>query len=332
LDYTYAVISGSVRVDVNGNGLADVEDADGVPGVTVRLLDAGEQEVGTTVTAVDGSFIFANVAPGSYTVVEIDPAGYVSTGANQINVAAASGQQLGGYVFLDTQTGNIGDRVWEDLNGNGLQDAGEAGLSNVVVRLLDAEGTEVASTQTDTNGVFLFSAQLPGAYVLDVSAPEDFEPTRYHVGDDRTLDNDINPLTGLSDLILLTAGQTNLSADAGFVLPALVNGYVFVDNDADLLRDTGDSSITNILVRLVSDGWVVASTNTDAFGYYEFGSVMPGVVSVLVARADAVLLAVPESEDERRNRAVPDVEGVDAVIVRTVLSGEGVLENGQPKL
>lgn len=326
LDYTYAVISGSVRVDVNGNGLADVEDADGVPGVTVRLLDAGEQEVGTTVTAVDGSFIFANVAPGSYTVVEIDPAGYVSTGANQINVAAASGQQLGGYVFLDTQTGNIGDRVWEDLNGNGLQDAGEAGLSNVVVRLLDAEGTEVASTQTDTNGVFLFSAQLPGAYVLDVSAPEDFEPTRYHVGDDRTLDNDINPLTGLSDLILLTAGQTNLSADAGFVLPALVNGYVFVDNDADLLRDTGDSSITNILVRLVSDGWVVASTNTDAFGYYEFGSVMPGVVSVLVSRADAVLLAVPESEDERRNRAVPDVEGVDAVIVRTVLSGEGVLE------
>ena len=326
LDYTHAVISGSVRVDVNGNGRVDVEDAAGLAGVTVRLLDAGEQEVGTTTTAVDGSFVFADLAPGSYTVVESDPAGYVSTSANQINVTATSGQQLGGYVFLDTQTGSLGDRVWEDLNGNGVQDAGEAGLSNVVVRLLNAEGTEVAVTQTDTNGVFLFSAQLPGAYVLDVAAPQGFEPTRYQIGEDRALDNDINPLTGFSDLILLTAGQTNRAADAGFVLPALVKGYVFLDNNDDLLRDTGDSSITNILVRLVSDGWVVASTNTDETGYYAFDNVMPGVVTVLVSRTEAVLLAVPESEDERRNRAVPDGEGVDAVIVRTVLSGEGMLE------
>ena len=234
------------------------------------------------------------------------------------------------YTFTINVAGySIGDFVWEDLNGNGVQDSGEPGLSNVVVRLLDVHGTEVATTLTDVNGMYLFSEQLPGAYVLDVAAPAGYEPTRYQQGDDPALDNDINPLTGLSDLVMLTAGQTNLTADAGFVVPAVVRGYVFRDNNGDMLRNIGDSTLTNVLVCLMVDGYVVASTNTDAVGYYEFSSVMPGVVSVLVSRVDATLVGVPDTHDERRNRAIPDLEGLDAVIVHTVLSGEGV-RDGQP--
>jgi protocatechuate 3,4-dioxygenase beta subunit len=327
LDYTTASISGRVLVDVNGNGQVDAEDVNGISGVTVKLLDADNNQVGQQVTGADGAFTFANLLPGSYTLVETDPAGYVSTSANQLSVTVTSGQESRGHAFLDTRNGNIGDFVWEDLNGNGVQDSGEPGLSNVVVRLLDVHGVEVASTLTDANGMYLFSERLPGAYVLDVAAPAGYVPTRYQQGDAPALDNDINPLTGLSDLVMLTAGQTNLTADAGFVVPAVVRGYAFIDTVSDLLRDTGDTTVTNLPVHLMVDGVVVASTNTDASGYYEFGAVPPGVVSVLVPRMGSKLVGVPNTDDERRNRAVD--AGEDAVIVYTVLSGAGVLD-GRP--
>ena len=76
------------------------------------------------------------------------------------------------------------------------------------------------------------------------------------------------------------------------------------------------------------DGVVIASTNTDAVGYYEFSEVPPGVVSVLVSRVGATLVDVPAEGhaaygDERRNRAI--ASGEDAVIVHTVVSGAGIL-------
>lgn len=52
----------------------------------------------------------------------------------------------------------IGNRVWNDTNGNGRQDAGESGISGVVVGLYDSGGTFIASVTTDSNGNFLFSS------------------------------------------------------------------------------------------------------------------------------------------------------------------------------
>ena len=331
LDVQYATVAGAVRVDRNGNGLVDVEDVSGIGGVTVRLLDAVSNVVATTATAGDGSYVFTNLLPGAYTVVETDPASYVSTGDtsapndNGVPVTLTSGLVSGGHVFLDAQTGSIGNWVWEDLNGNGLQDAGEPGLSNVVVRLLDANGVELDSAQTGTNGVFGFSNRVPAFYLLKFEAPSGYVATVIHAGTDTAADSDADPYSGYSGLISLQSGQTNLAWDAGFYLPALVKGYVFKDSNADNLRDSGDASLTNVLVRLVVGGVVVASTNTDSTGHYQFADVPAGTVSVLVSRVDATLTGVPVSEDQRRNRALADTEGADAYIAYTVLSGQGVL-------
>ena len=50
------------------------------------------------------------------------------------------------------QKASIGDKVWADCNNNGLQDAGEAGVPGITVKLLDASGNVVATTLTDING------------------------------------------------------------------------------------------------------------------------------------------------------------------------------------
>jgi hypothetical protein len=51
----------------------------------------------------------------------------------------------------------IGNRVWHDLNANGIQDPGELGLAGVVVKLTDTGGN-VAQATTDAAGYFLFSS------------------------------------------------------------------------------------------------------------------------------------------------------------------------------
>jgi len=247
-----------------------------------------------------------------------------------------SGEVKGGEVEDHQFTfGAIGDRTWYDANNNGLQDADETALTNVTVQIFSADDTLLGTEVTDADGRYLFTGLPAGTYYLTFSAPTNYLPTTPRVGEDRSLDSDIDPQTGRSDPITLATGEMmNRTVDAGFVMSAVVNGYVFVDTINDMLFDTNtnDQPITNVLVSLVVDGKVFASTNTDANGCYKFGAVPPGVVSVLVSRAGSELVGIPTEGDvaygdERRNRAVD--AGEDAVIVHTVLSGAGVLD-GRP--
>ena len=51
----------------------------------------------------------------------------------------------------------IGNLVWEDTNGNGIQDGGEPGISGVTVKLYKA-GAEISSATTDAQGNYIFSS------------------------------------------------------------------------------------------------------------------------------------------------------------------------------
>ncbi|MFM8420583.1 MAG: Calx-beta domain-containing protein [Verrucomicrobiota bacterium] len=66
---------------------------------------------------------------------------------------------------------SIAGEIWEDLNSNGVQDASEAFLGEVVVNLYDCDGNPVNSLVT-TNGQYLFKR---------LSAPDDASPTEYMV-------------------------------------------------------------------------------------------------------------------------------------------------------
>jgi uncharacterized repeat protein (TIGR01451 family) len=76
---------------------------------------------------------------------------------------------------------SLGNLVWEDLNNDGLVTAGEPGIPGIPVNLyLDADnngtpdGPAIASTVTDGNGNYLFSALLPDTYLVEVVAPAQY--------------------------------------------------------------------------------------------------------------------------------------------------------------
>jgi hypothetical protein len=51
---------------------------------------------------------------------------------------------------------SIGDYVWDDINQNGKQDAGEPGMPNILVKLYDEVGGLVDATVTNSQGLYKF--------------------------------------------------------------------------------------------------------------------------------------------------------------------------------
>lgn len=49
----------------------------------------------------------------------------------------------------------LGDKVWNDANKNGIQDAGEFGIPGVKVILKDKDGNFLEKTETNANGKYV---------------------------------------------------------------------------------------------------------------------------------------------------------------------------------
>ena len=159
-------------------------------GVTVALLNEDGTPVQgangdpmTVMTDENGAYQFVGLAPGAYRVVIVDPdkgdlAGllptqaYTGRGATQAAVTI-SDASVQGVDFGLVAPATIGDRVWNDADGNGA-DNGESGVPGVTVILKDANGVEVARTTTDANGNYRFAGLVPGTYTVDIEVPAGF--------------------------------------------------------------------------------------------------------------------------------------------------------------
>ena len=159
-------------------------------GVTVALLNEdgtpvldAEGNPMTATTDEKGAYQFVGLAPASYRVVIVDPdkgdlAGLIPTqaytgkGATEaaVTITDASVQ---GVDFGLVAPATIGDRVWNDADGNGA-DNGEPGVPGVTVILKDANGVEVGRTTTDANGNYRFAGLVPGTYTVDIEVPAGF--------------------------------------------------------------------------------------------------------------------------------------------------------------
>ena len=159
-------------------------------GVTVALLNEdgtpvldSEGKPMTATTDEKGAYQFVGLAPASYRVVIVDPdkgdlAGLIPTqaytgkGATEaaVTITDASVQ---GVDFGLVAPATIGDRVWNDADGNGA-DNGEPGVPGVTVILKDANGVEVGRTTTDANGNYRFAGLVPGTYTVDIEVPAGF--------------------------------------------------------------------------------------------------------------------------------------------------------------
>lgn len=171
--------------------------------------------------------------------------------------------------------------MWNDVNGNGEQDVGESPLSGVVVTLQTCSGVVVASTTTLASGNYSFSNVAPGCYVEVFSTPTNFVPTVQNAPTvDPTTDSDIN-LAGKTTNLTLVAGTITQHVDAGFSQKTSIGDFVWLDANNDGLQDTTEFGLAGVAVNLTTcDGVSVATTTSDATGFYTFDELLPGCYNV----------------------------------------------------
>ncbi|MCB0573675.1 MAG: hypothetical protein KDC61_03815, partial [Saprospiraceae bacterium] len=281
--YIPASIGNFVWEDLDADGEQDPGEP-GLQGVPVTLTGTdgqGNPVNKTTTTDVDGSYLFDELVPGDYKLTFATLPGLVGSPLNQ---AAGDDAQdsdadpaMGGMTATETLVSGennpnydagyfapvkVGDYVWFDENANGVQDAGEPGIENVEVKLLDgagspvladAGGNPVANQFTDANGLYLFDNLVPGVYkVMFINPnPAKYTLTIKDAGTDDAQDSDANQAMLMSDPTgFLSSGEEDLTLDAGFFAKVKVGDFVWHDLNGNGIQDAGEPGIENVPVTL----------------------------------------------------------------------------------
>ena len=255
-------IAGTVFTDSNTNSVLDGGEP-GLGGVTVTLTDCSNNAVGTTSTAANGTYAFSGLAAGCYKVSSPATAnGEALETASPLTANLAAGQNSTGNNFGYT-TGGIGDSVWNDLNGNGVQDAGEPGLSGVTVTLKDSGNNVVGTQTTGANGIYTFTGLTAGSYTVCTSGVA--------AGFVQTFD-----LDGLGTpncaTASLAAGQSRTDVDFGYQQRnASIGDRVWNDLNGNGVQDGAEPGLVGVTVTLKDSGNnVVGTQTTGANGIYTF--------------------------------------------------------------
>jgi len=189
----------------------------------------------------DGGVRWLNNGTGGYT-----KAYRVYDGQQAFNGPFGKANGLGDLeAFCDLAPIEIGNRVWRDLDGDGIQDAGEPGVAGVTVRLTAPDGALLATAVTDANGDYYFSSAT-GA-------------------------NTSNSIFGISGLRPNTAGyKIRLNNPADFT----GNGPL-ANNNLSPIDAGGNSQDQRDSDAMMMDGSPAASFNTAGAGAnnhtYDFG-------------------------------------------------------------
>ncbi|RMH16100.1 MAG: DUF11 domain-containing protein, partial [Gammaproteobacteria bacterium] len=292
---TQSRITGTVFHDVNGNSVYDAPPAgdQSFAGVTVELRPAaGGAAVSTTTTDVNGTYTLLSPAAGSYQIVITDTAGVLNGYTNTVsptmpvNVAAAQIITALDFAYVVNGTpGQINGTVFQDGNSNGVQDAGEAGLSGVTVWLRSGTGTLLNTVTTAANGGYSFINLPAGAYQVDVDQASPALSGLYSTPQ-------ASPADPAS--VNLTAGG-NITQNFGWATGSLFSGTVFDDANNDGAKQVGEPGHGGVTLDLVdtATGTVIQTVTTGtapaALGQYAFLAVPPGSYRIDVTDTAAQL-------------------------------------------
>jgi hypothetical protein len=197
----------------------------------------------------------------------------------------ATNGEVEDYLIEKPVSSSIGDLVWRDLDGDGVKDASEEGISGLTVQAFNGVTTVTQITGTGSNdvdgdgvidpaGYYRFRGLAAGTYTITVTTP----PVGYNPSYDEN-----GTGTAHATSVILASNAQHLTADFGYVpQTANLSGQVRYDTDGDGDPADPDSGASAVKIQLwtdpngdgnPADGLQVGETYTDASGNYLFTNV-----------------------------------------------------------
>jgi hypothetical protein len=184
-----------------------------------------------------------------------------------------------GRDFGEYQLASIAGHVFHDVNGDGVQESGEASPAQWTV-YVDVNGRFDPGPDkthplepyalTDASGNYLITGVRPGTDVVSTYLPAGWVATR--------------PVGGGYHLAL-TSGQARTKVDFGIARAVSIYGQVFWDTNANPAKDAGEPGLAGWVVYLDANnngapdpGEITATT--DSTGHHVFAGLPPGTYVV----------------------------------------------------
>jgi hypothetical protein len=286
--------------DLNGNGIQEAGEP-GIQGVIVRLYDCNNQQVGITSTNSQGQYSFYNILTGNYKI-KVDISGlpsdlaftlqgqgndpHIDSDVDQngwtscIFIVAGEDNPVDAGIL---QLSRIGNYVWEDMDGDGIQETGEPGIPNIFVEVFNESHELRGSGWTNSNGQFFIQQLYPGNYYLKFTPSVVYEKTITNAGNNDILDSDLTEPFGrfTTDIFSVAAGQQEWGVDAGFYRCIRIGDEVWYDINKNDINDNNENGINGLEVNLykrVNSSWELWGTAVTGQrpgtpsddGYFEF--------------------------------------------------------------
>ena len=302
---TGGIIGDLIYLDYDGDNTPDPDE--GMEGIIVYLYDDSNNLLDRTITNENGIYFFGDLVPENY-VVRIDQASLPSALNNSVDPDGGTPHEaaltLGaGEVNLDQDfgylpniPGSIGNKIWRDLNANGVLDSDELGIEGVTLRLyVDANGDQnfdsgdkcIAYRVSGPTGEYQFT-NLPtqnragGPIDYFIVVTDNNKRLNGHWHSRGTAEADNNSQTDEGYLVRLDGGNgivNNTTADMGYYdQPAAVGNRVWEDTNQNGLQDSGETGMSGVEVTLeitYPDGSTLSLIDsTDNDGYYNFTNLL----------------------------------------------------------
>jgi protocatechuate 3,4-dioxygenase beta subunit len=281
-----ASLSGLVFIDLNNDGFRQSAEP-GLSGVAIALtgLDENNNAVSrNTTTGADGTFSFADLPAGTYSISQTQPTGFLdgstsvgtaggNAGVNVFTDIVLAADQLGADYWFAERGITVSGRVFNDADGDGFLDAGETGRAGVLLTLRNTGNQHQISVLSAADGSYQFENLAPGNYQIVPEALSGGAAYTVTTPIAVTITNSGAP------------GGVFANRNLGVSATSTLSGFVYVDANNNGIKDPGERGIAGVEIRLNgvqanSDG-VFRTTTTGPDGSYRFENILPGVYSVL---------------------------------------------------
>ena len=210
----------------------------------------------------------------------------------------------------------LSGKVYYDANDSSSFDNGEDPFKDITVELVGTDGSVVATTKTDTDGNYSFTGLDAGTYTVKVTKAGDIAELTQTEDPDGTKDSASGAITLNAD------NPVRENVNFGYIKKHAISGNVYLDQNRDKTKNTGDIDLSGVTVKLLDkDGNVAGTTTTDADGNYSFTGLNDGTYTVQVDKtgplADREQTEDPSGKTDSRSQAItftrtdPDVTNVN---------------------